>query len=648
MKLVLKSTIVLMLVVFSRISEATTYYSSPTGKSSNLGNSANSPLDLLSGINKLSAGDVLQLAGGKYTIPFVKDKKNTIFFTKSGTAQKPITIQTANGEKATLDFSFPLQEWVQDGFGFDITGDYWIFKNINITRAGYHGVYVKGNYNTFDNCAFYENRNTGLEINKGGSYTTVINCDAYRNYDPKKKGSMADGFAPKQKMGPGNKFIGCRSWENSDDGYDCFDSPELVTFENCWAFRNGIDVWNYGGFTGNGNGFKLGGNYAAAKNKVSHCVSFGHPQKGFDQNHNTAALTILNCTSYSNGNNYGINEATTSGEKHYFRNNISIGQTPSTANVNSAYNSWDSGFSVSNSDFISLVTSLATVARNADGNIPYTDLFRLKTTSKLVNAGTDVGLAYEGSAPDLGAFEVVENSNKDCNGDVNGKAYLDNCGVCVGGKSVNKTCVGSLEAETACSVDGVLSESLNAGFSGEGYVNTDNLLATTVSWVVNSTTNQQATLSFRYANGGTTSRDGSITINETSAGKLALPFTGAWSTWKVVSVNVTLQEGANQLVLTATTADGLANLDVIHFSAGVSAGNCTITGVNTLQKKTLTVYPNPTKNSVYWNLEMDYSLINSTGNVVTKGRGMELDLSTYPRGVYFLRSDEGVVPLMRE
>lgn len=43
--------------------------------------------------------------------------------------------------------------------------------------------------------------------------------------------------------------------------------------------------------------------------------------------------------------------------------------------------------------------------RNADGSLPYTGLFSLATNSALINAGTNVGLPYKGSAPDLGPFE---------------------------------------------------------------------------------------------------------------------------------------------------------------------------------------------------------------------------------------------------
>jgi hypothetical protein len=257
-------------------------------------------------------------------------------------------------------------------------------------------------------CRFYNNRNTGIEINKGGSYTTLLNCDAFRNYDPKKFGGMADGFGPKQTMGPGNVLINCRAWENSDDGFDFFDSPEKVIVQNCWAFRNGVDVWNYGGFDGNGNGFKIGGNYKQANHVLTNCIAFGNVVKGFDQNNNTGGITLYNCTSYQNGINYGMGGSLNSGQKHVIKNCISLASrsSDSIANATQSNNSWSSGYSVSTADFQSLDLSLATIARNSSGLIPETALFRLASGSSLVNRGTPVGLPYLGSAPDLGAFEL--------------------------------------------------------------------------------------------------------------------------------------------------------------------------------------------------------------------------------------------------
>ena len=381
------------------------YYASPTGKATNDGKSFATAMDYPTAFSMVRAGERVRLQAGTYLVPYKADAKNTLVFAGAGQAANPIHI-FADGGRALFDFQFPTTAWVQDSYGFSVTGSYYSFKGIGITRAGYQGVYVTGQHNTFENCAFYENRNTGLEINEGGAYTTVINCDAYRNYDPKKNGSMADGFGPKQTQGPGNKFIGCRSWENSDDAYDAFDSPETVTFENCWAFRCGTDFWNDPSYAGNGNGFKIGGNAKQANHKLTNCVSFGNRQKGFDQNNNTGGLTIYNSISYNNGINFGLGGTVNSGQKHDLKNNISLGGGANTiANATEKNNSWNTGLSVAASDLVSVDLTEATAARNADGSLPDGKLFRLKAGSALIDAGIDVGLPFKGKAPDVGAFE---------------------------------------------------------------------------------------------------------------------------------------------------------------------------------------------------------------------------------------------------
>jgi hypothetical protein len=380
------------------------YHVAPNGLSTNTGDSFDSPLDFATALARVTGGQAILMQGGTYAIAYSEGQKNTIVLSKSGSESAPIGIFANDGARAVIDFGFPEQAWVQDSFGFDLSGSYWYFYGIDITRAGYQGVYVKGAHNTFRNVRFYDNRNSGLEINKGGSYTTVIDCDAYRNYDPKKLGSMADGFAPKQTQGPGNKFIGCRAWENSDDGYDAFDSPEVVTFERCWAFRNGVDVWNYGGFTGNGNGFKVGGNAVVARNVVTHSVAFDNPGKGFDQNNNAGGVTLYNNTGYSNGTNFGFGNPVASGQMHVLKNNVSLDGAATIENATQSHNSWLSGFSVSSGDFESLDVSTATAPRNPDGSLPDSSLFRLKASSALNGAGVDVGLPFQGAAPNLGAF----------------------------------------------------------------------------------------------------------------------------------------------------------------------------------------------------------------------------------------------------
>lgn len=385
--------------------QAATYHAAPSGVPGASGSTRAAPAAAVEALSKLEAGDTLWLAPGVYPIPYDSAAKNTISLAAKGNASAPIAVMAEGDGRAVFDFSYPPLAWTQDGFGFHLTGDYWHIRGVSVTRAGYQGVYVTGSHNTLVDCAFYGNRNSGIEINKGGAYTTLIDCDAYRNYDPKKSGSMADGFAPKQTQGPGNRLIRCRAWENSDDGYDAYDSPDSVVFEQCWAFRNGVDVWNYGGFAGNGNGFKLGGNSRVARHRIVGSVAFDHPGKGFDQNDNSGGITLLNNLGYRNGRNFGLINPLDAGEEHVLRNNISLGGSAEIEHASEANNSWNPGFSVSAADFLSLDTALATLARNADGSLPESPLFRLKAGSTLIDAGIPAGIPFRGNAPDLGPFE---------------------------------------------------------------------------------------------------------------------------------------------------------------------------------------------------------------------------------------------------
>jgi hypothetical protein len=412
----------------SGLSASKIYYVTPTGSGN--GTSFSSAMSLGAALATVGAGEMVLLEPGTYVIPVVSSsERNTIELLKSGTADAPIYLVAANCGRALFDFSYPADEWQPDdgkSFGFYLKGNYWYLKNLDVTNAGYHGIWIGGTtadptggtHNTIENCSFFDNRNSGLEINSGGAYNTVINVDSYENYDFKLRddgtmGGMADGFASKQEQGAGNQFFGCRAWGNSDDGFDTFANADPVNIEYSWAFENGIDIWgssfwaNQGAtFRGNGNGFKLGGSAAKQRNRVVSSVAFGNPSNGFDLNSNVAGQTMYNNIGYNNGRNYDFDSVLDSGEEHVFRNNISLGGESSDvfAEANMTNNSWNS-IGASESDFVSTDTSLAKVARNPDGSLPYNGLFELEAGSDLIDAGVDVGLPYSGSAPDLGPFE---------------------------------------------------------------------------------------------------------------------------------------------------------------------------------------------------------------------------------------------------
>lgn len=122
------------------------------------------------------------------------------------------------------------------------------------------------------------------------------------------------------------------------------------------------------------------------------------------------------------------------------------------------------------------------------------------------------------------------------------------------------------QAESATISPGV-TESTNAGFTGSGYANTNNVVGSFVEWTVTIPTAGTYSLDFRFANGNAPDRKADLRINGalTQAG-LSFPTTGAFTTWSDVAVAQALVAGTNIIRLTATTANGCANLDKLTVS----------------------------------------------------------------------------------
>ncbi|MFN8438848.1 MAG: carbohydrate-binding protein [Cytophagales bacterium] len=243
---------------------------------------------------------------------------------------------------------------------------------------------------------------------------------------------------------------------------------------------------------------------------------------------------------------------------------------------------------------------------------------------------------------------------KDCNGDINGAAYLDTCGVCVGGKSPYKTCVGSMQAEEACKVDGTLLESKNAGYQGAGYVNTNNLAGASISWKINSNIDQSATIVFRYSNGGTASRDGIVSVNGSFVDSLSFPNTDNWTTWTTVPVLVNLKQGSNEVILSASGVDGLANIDALYLSSDLGQGSCLVTSLDEQSDvNNLLVFPNPFKDelNIYSKDGFEFEIWDAQGQIIQNGLGeagqykIQTDLST---GIYLLKVQIGDQVIMKK
>lgn len=411
---------------------AGSYYVSPTGSDNNTGSSSAPFYSISKAITVAAApGSTIYVRGGTYNYD------TTISLSQSGTASAKINLLAYPGEKPVLNFS--TQIYGAANRAFNLLGDYWYIKGLEICYAGDNGMKIEGSHNTIENCVFHHNGDSGIQLgfahateNPNGvlcSYNEIINCDSYLNFDFDNAGSDADGFACKMHNGKGNKFVGCRSWHNSDDGWDLFETDWAVEITNCWTWHNGdkadfdaIYLAKMGktmsSFQGNGNGFKLGGNGTGGSSKGTHivknCVSFDNnyrSRKGFDQNSHKGGIILYNCTAFGNGYNYMFEDNADSGAVNEFKNNVSFAPKGSLAyefasGAVQQNNSWNISCTADDSDFKSLSESLALAQRQSDGSLPLNDFAKLAAGSDLIDKGVNVGLPYKGSAPDLGAFEA--------------------------------------------------------------------------------------------------------------------------------------------------------------------------------------------------------------------------------------------------
>jgi cellulose 1,4-beta-cellobiosidase len=121
-----------------------------------------------------------------------------------------------------------------------------------------------------------------------------------------------------------------------------------------------------------------------------------------------------------------------------------------------------------------------------------------------------------------------------------------------------------VQSETGTWDAGGVAETVNAGYTGTGYVNTANAVGAYSEVTVNVATAGSYSIDFRYANGTAVDRPADLSINGTVVqAAVSFPVTGAWTTWADVVVTKTLNAGNNTIRLTATTANGDANLDKV-------------------------------------------------------------------------------------
>lgn len=418
---------------------AAEYFVAPTGDDSSPGTLA-APFATVQRTQKEAApGDTVFLRGGTYTMTEaqIAQKRRMFayvtFLDKSGTAEKPILYSAYRDEQPVFDFSAVKPDRCRVT-AFYITGSWLHFKGITVT-----GVQVtilghtqsicfdnEGSHNHYEQLSMHDGQAIGFWLGHG-SENLVLNCDAFRNHDytsENKRGGNVDGFgfhAPADSVG--NVFRGCRAWFNSDDGFDFITAAASVTVENCWAFYNG-----YGpefSNLGDGNGFKAGG-YAATptanlpttipRHIIKGCVAVRNKASGFYANHHPGGNDWLNNTAYLNGANFNMlcrnatNTAELPGYGHKMKNNLGYKGRTEVANLDSAAsdvagNYFSLPIKITDKDFLSLDQTELTRPRKPNGDLPDMAFLHLAPGSDAIDKGADIGSPFQGTAPDLGAFE---------------------------------------------------------------------------------------------------------------------------------------------------------------------------------------------------------------------------------------------------
>jgi hypothetical protein len=390
-----------------------------TGSDSNPGTYDQPYLTIPKAVSVAHAGDTIFVRSGRYPL------SSTISILTSGTSSSRCCLYGYPGDPTRPILDFSAMAFNSNNRGIILSGQYWHIKGLEIYRAGDNGMNISGSFNIIEFCALYENQDAGMQLGGGASNNQIINCDSYYNYDAPNNGGNADGFAPKLDVGTGNYFYGCRSWQNSDDGWDGYMRPSdniTTTLENCWSFKNGF-LKDGTQDPGNGNGFKMGGGDTTNIDSLRHnmilknCLCFDNKAKGFDQNNNRGSMTLLNCTGYRNGTyNFSVPGFIRVGSTLTIKNCVTMASSGVTlSGVPSrvlATNSWPdnatyptSVTSATSADFLSIDTSGVRGPRKPDGSLPDVNFMHLASGSHFIDAGTNVGIPYNGTAPDLGAFE---------------------------------------------------------------------------------------------------------------------------------------------------------------------------------------------------------------------------------------------------
>ena len=382
---------------------AATYYIAPSGSDYNPGTQSAPFATLQKAHDIANPGDIMYMRGGTYFF----STQTTL--TRDGTSGNLIKVWAYPGEKPVIDA-------MNQPSGSNIlhmnSASWWHIKGLELKNGALQGIMLQGasgnnifeqnNIHHIGRLASAGGTGTGIAVYGSGNSNLVLNNDVHDNEDQLSFGGGANGISF-VSTGIGNVVRGNRAWCNSDDGIDMWTSaPALL--ENNWVSDSGRGI-NCRTTSGNAVGFKLGGRILGGNGQfvptggghtLKNNLAWRNGQTGFDNNGGPLAFKVYNNTAWNNRINYFFVKA-----QDILRNNISLGQLGNVSGASATQNSWTLPVTVSDADFASLDDACAKGPRQADGSLPNCSFLKLAAGSDLINKGTNVGIPFTGSAPDI-------------------------------------------------------------------------------------------------------------------------------------------------------------------------------------------------------------------------------------------------------
>ncbi len=404
-----------------RILYARAYYVAPNGNDGNPG-TIEAPFASVKKAHDneaLQPGDVIYLRGGTYY------PTSQTIFNKAGSANNYFVLSRYPGEVPVIDgINIPegdINATSTPTWAFNNAGYWKILGPIHLTNGRGAGVYIDGSqFLEFDRIESSYNGKRAARAGHGffiwSSSTHDIlfnNCDSHHNANHLWK-SGEDQQANQYQHGDGwrifdgtnIRLVGCRAWHNLDDGYDFTQADNRIEMIECWAAYSGIDD-SEGSITGTpnrpmsrweGDGIKLGYENDTGQHRATRCLSWNNHCHGWTVR--GGPYEIYNAAAYNNAEEAfsGIlNKSNIRRNTYGFRNRLGDGGGADEY----------SGISITEDDFVSLGDAGMLGPRKANGGLPEPDFLKPAQGSQLVDAGVDVGISFEGSAPDIGPFEYT-------------------------------------------------------------------------------------------------------------------------------------------------------------------------------------------------------------------------------------------------